>query len=214
MYAIFANIYHKNQPNVGKYTIHGWYRLRITILWSYFTLWNFRLGHLAYRIAGDQGVAYSIGGQELYPAQSPRQREDCIRVFWMGVRVDLRCDRRLSIYIYIYLFINKGIFTHTHTYIYLESDSPHLPSLPSLQKLHAFLRNVWVSWLSWSKPLVPTPYRHVSIPLYTTGTLWEETWKNPEIWKKMWMIVNDHLGGGFKHFYFHPEPWGRWTHFD
>ena len=23
-----------------------------------------------------------------------------------------------------------------------------------------------------------------------------------------------HLGGGFKHFYFQPEPWGRWTHFD
>ena len=25
MYAIFTYIYHKNQPNVGKYTIHGWY---------------------------------------------------------------------------------------------------------------------------------------------------------------------------------------------
>ena len=25
MYGIFANIYHQNQPNVGKYTIHGWY---------------------------------------------------------------------------------------------------------------------------------------------------------------------------------------------
>ena len=25
MYGIFANIYHKNQPNAGKYTIHGWY---------------------------------------------------------------------------------------------------------------------------------------------------------------------------------------------
>ena len=25
MYGIFAYIYHKNQPNVGKYTIHGWY---------------------------------------------------------------------------------------------------------------------------------------------------------------------------------------------
>ena len=23
MYGIFAYIYHKNQPNVGKYTIHG-----------------------------------------------------------------------------------------------------------------------------------------------------------------------------------------------
>ena len=28
--------------------------------------------------------------------------------------------------------------------------------------------------------------------------------EDPEIWKKMWMIMNDHLGGGFKHFYFHP----------
>ena len=22
------------------------------------------------------------------------------------------------------------------------------------------------------------------------------------------------LGGGFKYFYVHPEPWGRWPHFD
>ena len=25
MYGIFNNIYHKDQPNVGKYIIHGWY---------------------------------------------------------------------------------------------------------------------------------------------------------------------------------------------
>ena len=25
MYGIFPYIYHTNQPNVGKYTIHGWY---------------------------------------------------------------------------------------------------------------------------------------------------------------------------------------------
>ena len=25
MYGIFTYMYHKNQPNVGKYTIHGWY---------------------------------------------------------------------------------------------------------------------------------------------------------------------------------------------
>ena len=25
MYCIFTYIYHKNQPHVGKYTIHGWY---------------------------------------------------------------------------------------------------------------------------------------------------------------------------------------------
>ena len=25
MYGIFTYIYHENQPNVGKYTIHGWY---------------------------------------------------------------------------------------------------------------------------------------------------------------------------------------------
>ena len=25
MYGIFTHIYYKNQPNVGKYTIHGWY---------------------------------------------------------------------------------------------------------------------------------------------------------------------------------------------
>ena len=27
MYDIFTYIFHKNQPNVGKYTIHGWYGL-------------------------------------------------------------------------------------------------------------------------------------------------------------------------------------------
>ena len=25
MYSIFTYIYHRNQPNVGIYTIHGWY---------------------------------------------------------------------------------------------------------------------------------------------------------------------------------------------
>ena len=25
MYGIYPYIYHTNQPNVGKYTIHGWY---------------------------------------------------------------------------------------------------------------------------------------------------------------------------------------------
>ena len=29
MYGIFTYFYHKNQPNVGKYTIHGWYGLLI-----------------------------------------------------------------------------------------------------------------------------------------------------------------------------------------
>ena len=34
MYGIFTYIYHKNQPNVGKYTIHGWYGARfITSHW-------------------------------------------------------------------------------------------------------------------------------------------------------------------------------------
>ena len=32
MYGIFTYIYHKNQPNVGKYTIHGWYGLWSVIL--------------------------------------------------------------------------------------------------------------------------------------------------------------------------------------
>ena len=27
MYGIFTYVYHQNQPNVGKYTIHGWYGL-------------------------------------------------------------------------------------------------------------------------------------------------------------------------------------------
>ena len=29
MYGIFAYIYHKNQPNVGKYTIHGSYGIGV-----------------------------------------------------------------------------------------------------------------------------------------------------------------------------------------
>ena len=31
MYSIFPYIYHKNQPNVGKYTIHGWYGLLLGV---------------------------------------------------------------------------------------------------------------------------------------------------------------------------------------
>ena len=34
MYGIFTYMYHRNQPNVGKYTIHGWYGIH-TIHWSY-----------------------------------------------------------------------------------------------------------------------------------------------------------------------------------
>ena len=30
MYGIFTYIYHQNQLNVGKYTIHGWYGLHVT----------------------------------------------------------------------------------------------------------------------------------------------------------------------------------------
>ena len=29
---IFTYIYHENQPNVGKYTIHGWYGIELTML--------------------------------------------------------------------------------------------------------------------------------------------------------------------------------------
>ena len=32
MYGIFTYVYHKNQPHVGKYTIHGWYGLYIRFL--------------------------------------------------------------------------------------------------------------------------------------------------------------------------------------
>ena len=32
MYGIFNYIFHKNQPNVGKYTIHGWYGFIISTL--------------------------------------------------------------------------------------------------------------------------------------------------------------------------------------
>ena len=41
MYGIFTYIYHKNQPNVGKYTIHGsyGYMLCCVVLFLFF-LWN------------------------------------------------------------------------------------------------------------------------------------------------------------------------------
>ena len=29
MYDIITNIYHNNQPNVGKYSVHGWYGQQI-----------------------------------------------------------------------------------------------------------------------------------------------------------------------------------------
>ena len=32
MYGIFTYMYHINQPNVGKYTIHGWYGVVISYL--------------------------------------------------------------------------------------------------------------------------------------------------------------------------------------
>ena len=32
MYGIFTYIYHKNRPNVGKYTIHGWYGVNIPLV--------------------------------------------------------------------------------------------------------------------------------------------------------------------------------------
>ena len=38
MYGIFTYIYHKNQPNVGKYTIHGSYGLHHCFLWMHL-LW-------------------------------------------------------------------------------------------------------------------------------------------------------------------------------
>ena len=34
---IFTYIYHKNQPNVGKYTIHGWYGIRFPGFFSPFS---------------------------------------------------------------------------------------------------------------------------------------------------------------------------------
>ena len=43
MYGIFTYIYHQNYPNVGKYTIHGWYgvcqniTVRIRAVWIFFS---------------------------------------------------------------------------------------------------------------------------------------------------------------------------------
>ena len=37
MYGIFTYIYHKNQPNVGIYTIHGWYGFEMK--WDFFNNW-------------------------------------------------------------------------------------------------------------------------------------------------------------------------------
>ena len=35
MYGIFTYIYHKNQPNVGKYTIHGSYGYEYSLIYTY-----------------------------------------------------------------------------------------------------------------------------------------------------------------------------------
>ena len=35
MYGVYTYIYHKNQPNVGKYTIHGSYGNKVNLLSSY-----------------------------------------------------------------------------------------------------------------------------------------------------------------------------------
>ena len=42
MYAIFAHIYHKNQPNVGTYTIHGSYGLSWNLLTPFAFVWHVR----------------------------------------------------------------------------------------------------------------------------------------------------------------------------
>ena len=34
MYGIFTYIYHKNQPNVGKYTIHGLFENGKSVVWN------------------------------------------------------------------------------------------------------------------------------------------------------------------------------------
>ena len=34
MYGIFTYIYHKRQPNVGKYTIHGFYGICLVVFWD------------------------------------------------------------------------------------------------------------------------------------------------------------------------------------
>ena len=99
----------------------------------------------------DHGVAYSIGGQELYPAQSPCQRRlhSCFPNV-MGLKVDLRSDSRLSIHIHVFIYHiyicihYKHILPKKKGETTLESYHPTcFPS--SLQKLHALLRNVWVS---------------------------------------------------------------------
>ena len=41
MYGIFTYIYHKNQPNVGKYTIHGSYGIFRPIIFFHLDWWRF-----------------------------------------------------------------------------------------------------------------------------------------------------------------------------
>ena len=57
MYGIFINIYHKHQPNVGKYTIHGW---NWGILWKPIFLCVFlRAKHFVRNPPGSPGMTLS-----------------------------------------------------------------------------------------------------------------------------------------------------------
>ena len=45
---------------------------------------------------------------------------------------------------------------------------------------------------------------------------WQDAWRcDTAGWPNVWMHPSEYLGGGFNFlWYFHPECWERWTHFD
>ena len=55
MYGIFTYIYHKNQPNVGKYTIHGWYGIckHTIVRLVHKTFLEFSVGDTVFRLHRD-----------------------------------------------------------------------------------------------------------------------------------------------------------------
>ena len=81
MYGIFSYIYHKNQTNVGKYTIHGWYGVYHGIS-SFFT-------HPFVKIPSHQGdsTSSSSGDEETSLALAGRFPRACYvhRIFFRRI---------------------------------------------------------------------------------------------------------------------------------
>ena len=83
----FTIIYHKNQPNVGKYTIHGWYGSDLfffrTRLWSCIDLFNtHRATKAALRDLSDSRIRGFLSGKQ--KTDISFRMGKCIDLIWKG----------------------------------------------------------------------------------------------------------------------------------